>query len=283
MMKLKKILVAIVLGVVCACQGQQGDVQAAEKEYLASAGCKTEHFLLVDLAEAYQQKTGKTIRIASTGNKKAIDLMLDNKIDFAYTCKPIISLSKKLKLDASKISTWKSVPIAKDPIAIVSNKKNGVSDISVAQLTALFEGKIKNWQEIGGTDLPVLTAYINPELESGTVLLFKEFTVGMDGKLDPGAKQLNGPSMLGNYVAATPGGVTFIPLNAYDEKFGDIVKIDGVEPVKENILNGKYSLSATYYLTFDQSDNKDLADFVEYCLSAAGQGVVAKNFIPYSQ
>lgn len=74
-----------------------------------------------------------------------------------------------------------------------------------------------------------------------------------------------------------------MPLNSYEEKFGDILKINGVSPNKENILNGKYSLSATYYLTYDQAESEGVQDFVDYCLSAEGKEIIAKNFIPYSE
>ncbi len=282
-MKLKSMLLTVSVACFLAFSLPAAEVHAAEGGGLASAGCKTEHFLLQDLAQAYKAKTGKQVRLAKTGNKKAVNLMLAKKIDFAYTCKPIVKLSKKLKLDQDKISSWKSVPIGKDPIVIVSNRTNGVSDLSIAQLTEIFQGKNTNWKEVGGNDVPIISAYINPELESGTLLLFKEFTVGMKGELDAKAKKLNGPSMLGNFVASNPGGVTFMPLNSYEEKFGDILKINGVSPDKENILNGKYSLSATYYLTYDQAESEDVQGFVDYCLSAEGKEIIAKNFIPYSE
>ena len=283
-MKFKVVLFALTIAFLSTFFFKPIDSHAADIDIMmTSAGCKTEYFLLNDLASAYQDKTGQRLRVAKTGNKKAINLMLGKKIDFAFTCKPISKLSKKLKIDKNNVSSWKSIPIAKDPIIIVSNVKNGVKDISIAQLTDIFQGKIKNWKEIGGNDLPVFTSYINPELESGSLLLFKEFTVGMKGELDKKSKKLNGPSMLGNYVAATPGGITFMPLNSYSENFGDILDINGIKPVKENILNGKYSLSATYYLTIDGRDSKAVSDFVKYCLSEEGKKVIAKNFIPYSE
>lgn len=283
-MKFKVVLFAATVAFLCTLLLKPIDSHAADIDIImTSAGCKTEYFLLKDLSSSYLEKTGKKLRLAKTGNKKAINLMLEKKVDFAFTCKTIDKLSKKLKIDKNKISSWKSIPIAKDPIVIVSNVKNGVKDISISQLADIFQGKIKNWKEIGGNDLPIFTSYINPELESGTLLLFKEFTVGIKGELDKKSKKLNGPSMLGNFVATTPGGITFMALNSYIEKFGDILEINGINPVRENILNGKYSLSATYYLTIDENKSKAVSDFVKYCLSEEGKKVIAKNFIPYSE
>ena len=259
------------------------DSIAAGDGVIKSAGCKTEYFLMQDLSAAYKKKTGIKIQLGKTGNKKAINLLMDNKIDFTFTCKTIDQLAKKLKLDKEVISTWKSIPIAKDPIVIVSNSKNGVKGLTTQQLSDIFQGNINNWKEVGGNDLPVLLSYMNPELESAVVLLFKEFTMSAEGQLDKNAHISNGPSMSGNYVSKTPGGVTFIGFNSYKKRYGDILEVDGTAPSRDNILTGKYSLSTTYYLTVDGNERADLSRFIEYILSDDGQKAIEVNFIPYSE
>jgi hypothetical protein len=51
-------------------------------------------------------------------------------------------------------------------------------------ITRLFQGEYSNWSELGGADLPIETAYLASTLESGIILLCKEFTGGENGKLD---------------------------------------------------------------------------------------------------
>ena len=80
-----------------------------------------------------------------------------------------------------------------------------------------------------------------------------------------------------------PGGVTFMGVSAYKEKHGDILEIDGAVPSRENILTGKYPLSATYYLTVDGNERADVSQFIEYTLSDDGQKAIDVNFIPYSE
>lgn len=255
----------------------------AEEKSLRAAGCKTEYFLIKELAEAYSNTTGNKLLPGPTGNKKAVQLLLDQKIDLTFTCKPIDKLTKGLKLNPDDVSAWKSIAIAKDPVVVVSNSKNGVQNITTEQLTKLFQGEITTWKELGGTDLNVKTAYMNPQLESGVVLLFKEFTVGSNGKLDEKAMIGDGPSILGNYVSVTPGAVTFMAFNSYREKYGDILKVDGVPPTRENILNGSYGLAATYYLTLDSRNIEGVNKFVDYSTSAEGKTVIDQNFISISQ
>lgn len=278
-----KLLGVVVLFLLLADFLLSASAWAADQVVLQAAGCKTEYFLLQELAAAYTAKSGPKLQLGSTGNKKAVDLLMENKIDFSFTCKTIQQLTKGLKLDPKAVVGWTSIPIAKDPIVVVANSKNGVTGLITAQLTEIFQGIIANWQEVGGSDLPILTAYINPALESGVVLLFKEFTVGEEGKLDDKARLGDNPSMLGNYVAMTPGGVTFMGFNSYQEKFGTILAVDGVMPNRENILNGAYKLAATYYLTMSGKENKDVAAFLQYVQSEEGKAVTGKNFIPFIQ
>jgi phosphate transport system substrate-binding protein len=257
--------------------------QAQDKNLkIFSAGCKTEYYLIKDLSDAYKAKTGVSIQAGQTGNSKAIDLMLDNKINFAFTCQPISQLAKKLELDKKKIDGWKSIPIAKDPIVLVSNPKNGIKNLTKSQITQIFEGKFKNWNELGGNDLPILLVYLDPALESGTTTVFKECTGGTEMKFDAKAKTLEAPSNLGYYVSLNPGAITFMPFNAYMEKYGNILKMDGIEPNEESIQNDQYKLNVTYNLTIT-GNNNDVLNFVNYCLSAEGKKIIAKNYYPYTK
>ena len=70
--------------------------------------------------------------------------------------------------------------------------------------------------------------------------------------------------------------------NSYMEKHGDILSVEGTKATKENILNGKYKLSTTYYLTVDENGSQAVMDFVKYCLSDQGKDVINKNFIHYA-
>ena len=250
---------------------------------LSAAGCKTEHFMLKDLAVNYKEKTGNSIRLGRTGNKKAVTLLLNGEVDFAYTCKPIAKLSKKFKLDGASITDWTSVPIGKDPIVVITNYVNGIEDISIKDLKRVFKGEVKNWQELGGNDLPVVVGYLSEDIESGVVLLFKEFTVGNKASFAPDGVKLDDPVKVGRFVYSTPGAISFMSMNSCKDKKSTILMVNGYEPTTENILNGKYKLSATYYITAPVKKNALVADFIAYSQSYEGQAVVGKSFIPYTK
>lgn len=250
---------------------------------LHAAGCKTEHFMLKDLAAAYKAKTGNSVRLGRTGNKKAVTMLLKDEVDFAFTCKPIAKLSKKFNLDGASIADWTSTPIGKDPIIVISNYVNGVDDISIKDLTRIFNGEVKNWKEIGGNDVPVVVGHLSEDIESGVVLLFKEFTVGNKGTLVANATRLDDPIKVGRFVYSTPGAVSFLSLTSFKDKKSTVMKVDGFDPTSENILNNKYKLTATYYITAPVKKDAIVADFIAFSKSAEGQAIVAEKFIPYTK
>lgn len=279
---MQKRIISIVLALGMILMSQLS-LYAQSKKQMLCAGCKTEFFLMRDLCKAGSEKVEYTIKPGKTGNKKAIKLLLQNKVDFAFTCKHISKLTKKLKLDKTKVASWKSIAIAKDPIVLVTYKECGVGNLTVTQITDIFKGSITNWKDVGGKDMPIKICYIDPKVESGMLLLFKEFTVGKDGAIAESAKKLDDPSKLGNFVDITPGGITFMANNSYIKRYGNVLKINGIEPSNENILNGKYKLAAIYYLTIPDEKNETVMEFVNFCLSEEGKKIIGKNFIPYSE
>lgn len=256
-----------------------GSPALSAADLIKCAGCKTEIFLLKDIAEAYEEQTGKSIRLGGTGNKQAVNLLLDGKVDFAFTCKPIGKIAKGMQLEDQQVASWQSIAIAKDPIVIIANGNNGVRNITQDDLTKIFQGQITNWKELGGNDLPVLPAYLSEELESGLVLLFKEFT---KAELTDNALKAKAPDMLGNYTSITPGAIGFLNYNSYQDKYGEILRVNDIAPSDKNILNGTYPLTATYYLTVDDRNNQAVAEFVDFTKSSAGKSAIKRNYIAIS-
>lgn len=239
-----------------------------------SAGCKTEHFLVTHLAGPFEAATGQKILPGPTGNKKAILLFADGKLDFAYTCKPHGKLAKKFQIDPAKTVNWQSTVIARDPIVVVAHPGTGITDLSMDQLKAVFGGQVANWSEVGGADVAVTTSYMDKTVDSGVVTVFKEVTVGKDGALDPNAKTLAGPSQLGNFTKSTAGAVTFMGLNSYEPAFGTIVSVNGVAPEKEFIVQGAYPLAVTYHVVYDKTVDGTAQAFLSFCGSAEGQALI---------
>ena len=60
--------------------------------------------------------------------------------------------------------------VAEEETAVIVNAANGVDTLTKEQLQGLFSGKIQNWKDVGGKDLPVLVVW--PRIASGPSATF---------------------------------------------------------------------------------------------------------------
>ncbi len=267
---------------------------AGEKK-LKAAGCKTEAILMNELCKNYKQAK---IKPSKTGNKKALLLFADGKIDFAFTCKPASKLAKKFKIDPKKSENWKCIAFAKDPLVVVVNPDSGINELSLPELSKIFTGKITNWKELGGKDIPIKIGYMDTnKVETGNNTVFKECTlqqyVDKSGKVtetvnvtpntkvdfSTNATILDSPDKLGNFIKVTHGAISFMGLNSYKKKYGTALNISGVKPTVKTVRSGEYPMAVTYHLVYNSTGSTDVLAFIDFVLSEEGKQITSKNFI----
>lgn len=264
--------------------GSYAVAEDGKAQTLTGAGCKTEYLLIRDLARGYEHRTRNTVIPKKTGNKVALKLLASDNIDFAFTCKPYAKVLKKLKLNPQKTNDWQSVEIAKDPIVVIVNRKNKMVNISMAQLKDVFSGKVKNWKELGGTDMPIKISHLDASAGSGVLTVFKEIVLGRkkDGTLNsltPEAHAFSGPKNVGAFVAQNRNAIGFIGLNSYEKRYGAVLNINRVAPNRENIINHKYPLAATYHIVYDKNNDAKVKPFLNYISSDEGISVANQSFV----
>ncbi len=258
--------------------------EEGEKKTLKTAGCKTAYYLIHDLARGFKSKTGVPLDSKRTGNKVALKLLAASDIDFASTCKHHKKLVKKFNIDPDAASHWVTMTLANDPIVVLVNRNNPVVNISTLELNGIFTGKITNWKELGGDDIPIKVAHYNHQVGSGVLTVFREIVVGRnrDGSLKDlldSAVKMPGPTKIGAYVSQNPGGITFMGYNSFQRRYGSILNINNFAPNRENIINGSYPLTATYHIVFDKRYQERLAPFFDYIQSTEGVQLANQSFV----
>ncbi len=111
------------------------------------------------------------------GSGTGISMLLNDELAFAQSSRSITDT--EYQQAQQKGFTLKQIPIAIDAIAVAVNPNLDISGLTIAQLKEIYTGKITNWQEIGGPDLPVVAYSRRPE-DSGTVEFFVESVLGGD-------------------------------------------------------------------------------------------------------
>ena len=131
---------------------------AGETRSITGAG---EHFTWVLLDEIRPQLEGEfNIKLklmgresmlgagCTQGIKKARENVPGNET-FGFICCPLTK--EEVAKEALTVQ-----PVALEPLLIIVNKSNPVTDIPVEKVRAIFRGEIRNWKEVGGEDRPIV-------------------------------------------------------------------------------------------------------------------------------
>ena len=65
------------------------------------------------------------------------------------------------------------MPIAIDGVVFYVNKALGIKSLSIKEIQDIYKGKITNWQELGGNDVPIVPISLEPQIDSILRLLMK--------------------------------------------------------------------------------------------------------------
>ncbi|MDR1012766.1 MAG: phosphate ABC transporter substrate-binding protein PstS family protein [Lactobacillales bacterium] len=183
---------------------------------------------------------------------------------------------EKSGINASKLVDHKICVVG---IAPVVNKYIKIKNVTSAQLEDIFLGKILNWQEIAGRNLPIVL--INRAAGSGTRLTFEKCI--LEGKESKIAQEQDSSGMVRQIVQDTPGAISYLAFSYIPE---DMVKlsIDGIKPTAENVAQGRWPIwSYEHMYTKGQPKPKSLTkQYLDYVTSYEVQNTLVKKlgYIP---
>jgi phosphate transport system substrate-binding protein len=188
-----------------------------------------------------QPQDGDDVR--PTGSGSGLKNLINGRVLIAATSRP-------LKPDEAKAGI-KAIPIARDAIAVVVGKDNPFQgSLTKNQLRDIYTGKITNWSEVGGANLPIKVFNRSPD--SGTQGFFKD-DVLLDAKFAPeGANFKTWERDEATAVLRVLGndGIYYTTISqAEKQPTIRVVPIDGINPEnREAILNRTYPLVRFVYL-----------------------------------
>ncbi|MBN1161494.1 MAG: PstS family phosphate ABC transporter substrate-binding protein [Dehalococcoidales bacterium] len=245
-------------------------------------------------AEAFMKANSDvSIAVSGPGSGVGIASLIDGTTDICQASRAIKS-SEIDQAHANGVDPYE-IQVASDALSVIVNPSNPVSELTIAQLSAIYTNQITNWKEVGGNDAPIVV--MARDTNSGTHVFFKEHVVQMDGlstkdtSLEYGDKVLFLPSTEEgvSQVASNPNGIFYAGLGYVNETVKAIgVKKTAddiaVQPSVETALNGTYPVSRPLLYYTDGAPTGLIKSYIDYCLSAEGQEeVVASGFVPLAQ
>jgi phosphate transport system substrate-binding protein len=163
----------------------------------------------------------------------------------------------------------RSTVVAKDGIVVVVHPSNKVSGLTLDQVRGLYNGKIRNWKEIGGIDSPV--TIVSRESGSGTRSSFEQI-VG-DVKLTDNAIIQDSNGTIRETVANDANALGYLSHGLLNEKIKALA-IDGVACTSDEIIQGRYKLVRPIFFLTKTEPQGDLAGFIDYVLSPDAQKIL---------
>jgi len=136
--------------------------------------------------------------------------------------------------------------VCRDALGIVVHNDNPVSNLTLKQLDALFDGTYTSWNQVGGPDTPV-HLYVRDQ-EAPISRSFNEMALGGDEPF-AGAHAVKKSADMIAAIKGDPGAIGYLALK-HVKKAGDfkVLKIEGIEMNRLTTLSGSYPLSRAFYL-----------------------------------
>ncbi|OKH55768.1 phosphate ABC transporter substrate-binding protein [Calothrix sp. HK-06] len=103
------------------------------------------------------------------GSSPGIKMVINGQLSFSQSSRQIKAEEQK---EALKLGFMlEQIPVAIDGIAIAVHPGLKIPGLTVAQLKDIYTGKINNWQQVGGPNLPI-TPYSRRLEDGGTIEFF---------------------------------------------------------------------------------------------------------------
>ncbi|MFC4126519.1 PstS family phosphate ABC transporter substrate-binding protein [Nocardia rhizosphaerae] len=147
------------------------------------------------------------------------------------------------------------IPLAVSSFAVITHPGVGLKDLSTQQVRDLYRGNIRNWNQIGGPDLPVVL--IDRTAGSGTRRALESQLLEDNRKvfrytscigMAAGGEQceVDLTEEVATFVAKIAGAVGYLETSAVGAEVA-AVSIDGVLPTPDTLRSGDYRFTGVEY------------------------------------
>jgi phosphate transport system substrate-binding protein len=254
-----------------------GLIAATGKKVITVKGSDTMVILAQRWAEQYMAKhPDVTVQVTGGGSGVGLSALINGTTDIADASRPIKgSEIEKIKTRFNALSY--ETKAAKDGITLYLNESNGVSEMTIAQIKAIYLGEITNWKDVGGEDAKIVL--YGRENSSGTYVYFRDNV--LDGKDYSSTMQsLPGTGAVVNAVVKDKLGIGYG--GAAYAKGIKILKVKkdasstAYEATPETIKSNLYPITRYLYMYTKAKTIGDVKDYIDWILSDEGQSIVTK-------
>jgi phosphate transport system substrate-binding protein len=211
--------------------------------------------------ENFTKATGVDVELYVSSSAVAVDRLMSGESDVA-------SMARGATYPLQE-GGYVETPFCKDPLAIIVNARNRLSNLTEEQLRDIFGKKITNWKQLGGpnqTIILVVPGKNTAAYENFSRLALKRKEIHYDIMTNLSTTALE-------VVKRFPAAISFVT-------HGAIAKAGGVETVKVSGLSSKdkgYPYFQEFSFVTKGKPAGAAKTFIDYALSGKGKEIIEKR------
>jgi len=215
------------------------------------------------------------VSVHGGGPKTGITDIVGNRSDIGMVSRKINSEDRKYETDLKKFQIF---PVGHDAVCIVVSKNvydAGVRSLTKEQVKLIYEGKIRNWQEVGGPDHEIFL--MGREPGSGTKDVFDNFIFGTNLSIPKNVSI--------SYAYTTEAIIANLDLKGsgigyvgyiYSNR-GNVIALNGILPTLDTIRDETYPMVRDLYFWTFGKPGSGASAFIKFVIGQKGQNVAAEN------
>lgn len=233
----------------------------SKKESITVSGSSSVTPIMEKLAAEYEKTHDIRIKINESDSSTGIKDVQNGLNDFGMSSRDL----------TEKDTGVKGYTLCMDGIALIVNKSCDITDVSKADVKALYEN---------GTSIPnsSITAAIGREAGSGTRKAFDDLMKiekYLSGTSDKVVSEITSTGGVKTTIATATNSIGYISYGSLDDTV-KAVSLDGVACTVENIMNNTYALQRPFVIVLKENGTLSAAaqGFYDYIMSAEAQTVI---------
>jgi len=254
-----------------------GIAMAGDAKKIVVDGSTTVGPIAKAFAEHYMGKhPDVNITVSESGSGNGAKSLINAACDVATMSRPMKNSETKAAQDAGILAIEHIV--AMDGIAVVVHPSNPLANLTIEQIRNIYTGKIKNWQELGGPDRPIVV--ISRDTNSGTYESFETLVMNKE-KMGEKVEYVGSNGAIRQRVMSTQAAIGYVGL-AFTEGVKALT-VNGIEVSPETVVNKKYPISRPLYMYTNgrPKQGTPLADFVGLSGTPEGKRIIEDTgFVP---
>jgi phosphate transport system substrate-binding protein len=233
-------------------------------------------------AKKFMESSRTRVLVNAGGSGVGIHAVAQGRADIGMASRGI-SRNEKKRFEGSHL---KIHPIGLDAVACVVSKEiylAGVRHLTTKQVAAIYMGKIRNWQEVGGPDRKIVV--VDKERHRGTRHVFMQYIFGNASQRTPGTLLVTGSNNEEQAkIAQSDSAIGMLSFAWLNEDVKAVsLRDQGKEflPTWEVVRQGSYPMVRKLNFITAGEPVGEIKAFIEYMTGIEGQKVVGDSgYIP---